>query len=143
MLCPGAPVLAEDGAKRIFNFFSTAGEIISGELLKNSLVVMALNSRIISDAKAEVVENLKDKLSVERAFASFEKYYYESAYRMDAERYVGIVLIDGLCMKEEELMDQIGNRTNVYFIGGSAGDDYKFAETFVCANGRPIAIRQY
>lgn len=115
---------------------STAGEIISGELLRDSVVVMALNSKISSDAKAEVIENLQTKLSVERAFASFERYYHESAYTMDTGRYVGIVLIDGLSMKEEDLMDQIGNRTNVCFIGGAAGDDHKFLETFVCANGQ-------
>jgi hypothetical protein len=103
---------------------------------------MALNSKIVADAKAEVIENLKGKLCVEEAFSSFERYFHESAYLMDATRYVGMVLIDGLCMKEEELMDQIGNRTNVYFIGGSAGDDYQFSETFVCTNGRPIAMLQ-
>jgi diguanylate cyclase (GGDEF)-like protein len=115
---------------------STAGEIVSGQLLKNSVVAMAFNLNIISDAKVEVIEQIKDNLSVEAAFTSFERYFNESTYTMEATRYVGIVLIDGLSMKEEKVMDQIGNRTNVYFIGGSAGDDLKFAKTFVYANGK-------
>ena len=115
---------------------STAGEIVSGELLKNSVVAMAFNSNIISDAKVEVIEQMKENLSVEAAFTSFERYFNESSYTMEATRYVGIVLIDGISMKEEKVMDQIGNRTNVYFVGGSAGDDLKFTETFVCANGK-------
>lgn len=115
---------------------STAGEIANGELLKNSVVAMAFNSKIISDAKVEVIEHIKDNLSVEAAFASFERYFNESSYLMEATRYVGIVLIDGISMKEEKLMDQIGNRTNVYFIGGSAGDDLKYVKTIVCANGK-------
>lgn len=115
---------------------STAGEIVSGELLKNSVVAMAFNTNIISDAKVEVIEQMKENLSVEAAFTSFERYFNESSYTMEATGYVGIVLIDGVSMKAEKVMDLIGNRTNVYFIGGSAGDDLKFAKTFVCANGK-------
>lgn len=115
---------------------STAGEIINGNLINDSLVVMTFNSNIIADAKAEVIENLRGNLSVESAFTSFERYFHESSYTMEPTRYVGIVLIDGVSMKEEKVMDQIGNRTNVYFIGGSAGDDLKFVQTFVCAKGK-------
>ena len=115
---------------------STAGEIVSGKLLKNSIVAMVFNSNIISDVKVEVIEQMKENLNIEAAFTSFERYFNESSYTMDATRYIGIVLIDGVSMKEEKLMDQIGNRTNVFFIGGSAGDDLKFAKTFVCANGK-------
>ena len=115
---------------------STAGEIVSGKLLKNSVVAMAINSNIISDVKVEVIEQIKDNLNLDAAFTSFERYFNESSYTMDVTRYVGIILIDGVSMKEEKIMDQIGSRTNVYFIGGSAGDDLKFIETFVCANGK-------
>ena len=115
---------------------STAGEIVSGELLKDSVVAMAFNLNIIADAKVEVLEQMNVKLSVEAAFTSFERYFNESSYTMDAARYVGIVLIDGVSMKEEQVMDQIGNRTNIYFIGASAADNLEFAKTFVCANGK-------
>lgn len=115
---------------------STAGEIRTGELLKNSVVAMAINSSIIADVKIEVIKHISEKLSVEAAFASFESYFNETFYTMDVKKYVGIVLIDGVSMKEEELMDLIGNRTNVNFIGGSAGDDLKLDKTFVCANGK-------
>lgn len=115
---------------------STAGEIVSGKLLKNSIVAMAFNSNVISDAKVEILEQMKENLSIEAAFTSFERYYNESSYTMETTRYVGIVLIDGVSMKEEKIMDQIGSRTNVPFIGGSAGDDLKFIQTFVCANGK-------
>ena len=114
---------------------STAGEIVSGELLKNSVVAMAFNSNIVSDAKVEVIEHIKKDINLEAAFASFENYYNESLYTMDTTKYVGIVLIDGLCMKEEMIMDLIGNRTNISFVGASAGDNFKFLKTFVYANG--------
>lgn len=114
---------------------STAGEQVDGELLKNSVVAMALSSNIISDAKVEVIEHMNENLSVENAFVSFEKHFNESSYSMDVTKYVGMVLIDGLSMKEEKIMDLIGNRTNVFFVGGSAGDDQKFTKTYVSANG--------
>jgi hypothetical protein len=115
---------------------STAGEIVSGKLLKNSVVAMAFNSNIISNAKVEVVEHMKENLSVESAFASFEKFFNESPYTMDTTKYVGLVLVDGISMKEEMIMDLIGNKTNIFFIGGSAGDNLQFLKTYVCANGK-------
>ncbi|OOM09338.1 FIST signal transduction protein [Clostridium saccharobutylicum] len=115
---------------------STAGEIASGKLLENSVVAMGINSNIISDVKVEVIENMKQALNLEAAFASFEKYYNESLYNMDSRKYVGMTLIDGISMKEEKIMDSIGNRTNVFFVGGSSGDNYKFTRTYVCANGK-------
>lgn len=115
---------------------STAGEFVTGKALKNSVVAMAINSNILSDVKTEIIEDIGEKLNLEKTFRSFEEHYKESLYRMDASKYVGITLIDGLCMKEERIMDCIGNRTNVFFIGGSAGDDNKFIKTHVYANGK-------
>lgn len=115
---------------------STAGEIVSGGLFKNSVVAMSIDSNIIADIKVEVIEQLKDILSVESAFTSFEEYFNEDAYTMDTKKYVGIILIDGVSMKEEKVMDLLGDRTNVMFIGGSAGDDLQFIKTHVYANGK-------
>lgn len=115
---------------------STAGEIATGKLLNNSIVAMAISSNIISDAKVEVIEHIKENADVKKAFTSFEKHFNESPYTMDVTKYAGIVLIDGVSMKEEKIMDLIGNMTNVFFIGGSAGDDSRFVRTHVCANGK-------
>lgn len=115
---------------------STSGEITNGKLLKNSVVAMAINSNIISDVKLEVIENMSEDLNLEEAFSSFEEYYGRSLYSMDARKYVGVSLIDGISMKEEKIMDLIGDRTNIFFVGGSAGDDHKFLKTYVLAEGR-------
>jgi hypothetical protein len=55
---------------------------------------------------------------------------------MNPSRYLGIILVDGLCGLEERLMDVIGDKTNVFFIGGSAADDLEFQSTYVYANGK-------
>ncbi|WP_321417152.1 FIST N-terminal domain-containing protein [uncultured Methanomethylovorans sp.] len=115
---------------------STSGEIISGQMLKGSIVAMAFDNDIIEDIKVEIVTNLKEGVNTSKALASFEKYYGQKVSDLNYNKYLGFVLVDGLTCAEEELMDNIGNKTNVVFIGGSAGDDLKFAATQVYANGK-------
>lgn len=115
---------------------STAGELVSGKMLDNSIVAMAFAKEKIGNLKVEVIENLKNSVDPQKAFESFEKYFSEKLSNMDFKKYFGIILVDGLSNSEEKLMDKIGTKTNVNFIGGSAGDDLKFQKTFVSANGK-------
>jgi len=114
---------------------STSGELISGKMLKNSIVAMALSPDIIEDVKIEVVENINDKNEIKKVFQAFDDYYGEPVSESDYSKYFGLVLIDGLSRKEEMIMDKIGDLTNHLFLGGSAGDDLKFNKTYVFANG--------
>lgn len=115
---------------------STAGEIVSGKMLKNSIVAMAFDSETIVDAKAVVMKNIKSGNTVKQAFAKFEEHFGENSHNMDFNKYIGIVLIDGLSGAEEGIMDTIGDMTNVQFIGASAGDDLKFSTTYVYAGAK-------
>jgi len=115
---------------------SSAGEIVSGKMLKNSIVAMAFDGQTVQDVKVEVIEHLKEKINVNKAFFAFEKYFGEPVDEMDPSKYVGIVLVDGLSGAEEKLIDRVGDLTNVTFIGGSAGDDLKFEATHIFANGK-------
>jgi hypothetical protein len=115
---------------------STAGEIVSGKMLDNSVVAMAFNGLAVKDAKIEVIEDLKGYYGVKKAFDSFSNHFGESVAEMDSHKYVGIILVDGLSGAEESLIETIGDLTNVVFIGGSAGDDLKFTSTYLYANGK-------
>jgi hypothetical protein len=115
---------------------TTSGELISGKMLKNSIVAMALTSNVIEDVKVEIVGNLNDKKEVVKAFKKFDEYYGEPVSKADYSKYLGIVLIDGLSKAEETIMDKISDLTNHLFIGGSAGDDLKFDKTYVFVNGK-------
>jgi hypothetical protein len=112
---------------------STAGEIVTGRMLTHSLVAMAFGKDAIRSARVEVIQDL-DRPAYD-AFASFERHFGCPMDEMDPSRYVGLLLIDGLSRKEELIMDRIGDLTNVNFIGGSAGDDLRFAATHVYAHG--------
>ncbi|PIQ25365.1 hypothetical protein COW36_19860 [bacterium (Candidatus Blackallbacteria) CG17_big_fil_post_rev_8_21_14_2_50_48_46] len=115
---------------------STAGEIVSGHMLQNSVVAMAFSVNALDDLKVEVLENIKSETPVDQAFASFSEYFGTPMNQIDYQKYVGIILLDGLSMAEEKIMESLGDKTNMTFIGASAGDDLQFKQTFVYANGK-------
>ena len=115
---------------------STAGEIAGGKMMTDSVVAMFLDGTIVEEACAAVVENLRDEVSVSDAFSQFEQHFHAPISSLDVGRHVGLVLIDGLSGAEERLMEKIGDRTDLFFVGGSAGDDLKFKSTHVMANGK-------
>jgi hypothetical protein len=115
---------------------TTAGEIISGAMLKNSLVAMALDDSILEQVDVRVVNPLNRDSTVQEAFAGFEKTFGQSLTALDMAHHVGLILADGLSGAEEAILDDIGNRSNLPFIGGSAGDDLAFKATHVFAEGR-------
>lgn len=118
---------------------SSAGEIFQGKMAKGSVVAMAFDDASLVDVKVAVVKNLRRKIDVRDAYLSFERHFGEPVNEMKPSSYLGIVLVDGMCGREERLMDAIGDRTNVLFIGGSAGDDLNFRSTHVYANGKSYA----
>jgi hypothetical protein len=113
---------------------STSGEIVTGKMLKGSLVAMLFDKETVEDVKIEVLENLATSLPVPSAFHNFEAYYKSSMMELDMEKYVGVILIDGLSGAEERVMEKIGDLTDILFIGASAGDDLQFKATYVYAN---------
>jgi hypothetical protein len=115
---------------------STAGEIVSGKMLKNAVVAMAFSDQVIGDLCIQVVERVGSEDNTGSAFQEFEKYYGVSAFEMAFDEYIGLILTDGLSGAEERLMDQIGDLTDVLFVGASAGDDLKFSKTWVYADGK-------
>ena len=116
---------------------TTAGEIITGKMLENSVVAMAFSKEAVKDLKIEVLENISDdEQAVDKAFKNFGDYFGVPMIDIDYKKHIGIVLTDGMSGSEEKVMERIGDLTNVSFIGGSAGDDLKFDKTFVFANGK-------
>jgi hypothetical protein len=116
---------------------TTAGEIISGKMLDNSIVAMAFGSGIIKNLSIEILTDIcTDHHAVDKAFTQFEKFTHCTMDKLDTGRFVGMVMIDGLSMQEEKINERIGDLTNVTFIGGSTGDDLKFEKTYLYANGK-------
>jgi hypothetical protein len=116
---------------------TTSGEISSNCMSDNGLVAMAIGDEVVDDIAIELIPDLSDPLNgVEKAFSNFEKHYGLKMKEMSAEKYVGMILTDGLSGAEEALNERIGDLTNVMFVGGSAGDDLAFDKTYVFADGK-------
>ena len=115
---------------------STSGEIVTGKMMKNSVVAMGFTTDVLADLNLQVVERIQDENRVDEAFKGFAAYFKADPFVMGVDEYVGIILVDGLRMAEEKLMDRIGELSNLFFIGGSAGDDLKFSQTWVYAKGK-------
>ena len=116
---------------------TTAGEMVSGRMLTNSIVAMACGKDSFYNIKAEVLENIReDKQSVVKAFKNIGQHLNMPVARISPSRYVGMVLIDGQSKCEEYINDQIGNQTNVIFIGGSAATNDPNGKTYLFVNGK-------
>lgn len=54
---------------------TTAGELISGQMLKNSVVVCAFDSETVEDVQVEIVHNIKEGNNVQQAYQSFANHF--------------------------------------------------------------------
>lgn len=117
---------------------STAGEIAAGKMLTGSVTAMAFDSDIVSDVAAVTVERLSAGIDVSGALERLEERLHVPRAQWNISKYVGLVLIDGLSGAEEKLLEKLGDATDVFFVGGSAGDDLKFQATHVFAEGRAL-----
>jgi hypothetical protein len=115
---------------------TSAGELAGGKMLSGSIAAMLLDGETVAAAAVAVVENLRGGARVAGAFAQLEQQLHAPVSSLDIDKYVGIVLADGLSGAEEQLMEKLGDRTDLVFIGGSAGDDVKFERTHVSAGGK-------
>lgn len=115
---------------------TTAGELVSGKMLNNSVVAMAFDAETMEDVVIGVVQNLKTENQVPQVLAAFEQHTGQKMIDLNVNQYVGLILIDGLSGAEEKIMDKLGDLTNVLFVGGSAGDDLKYKATYVFAGGK-------
>ena len=117
---------------------STAGEISHHGFSEDSLVGMSLQGDAF-EVSLITVDDLRNQnsesiLSLKKELEKIQNLHRE---RMDGGKTFGIVLIDGLSVKEEEfiyLMDDILN--GLPLIGGSASDQLNFKQTLVYANGQ-------
>ncbi len=115
---------------------STAGEIAGGKMMSGSVAAMFLSGEIVDDAACALVEDLSSGAGIGPALAELEQHFGQPIGSLDIESYVGLVLADGLSGAEEKLLEKLGDRTDIFFIGGSAGDDLKFERTYVSNDGR-------
>jgi len=115
---------------------TTAGELVDNKMLKKSLVAMAFNESVFEDVCVKVLEDINEKDNLPAVINEFSEYFNTPVLEMDMEKYFGFILFDGLSNSEEKVMASLGSKTNIVFVGGSAGDDLNFKATWVFADGK-------
>ncbi len=114
---------------------TTAGELTSGKMLDGAVVAMAFDAESLRHVAVEIASLDGGQKNVSAAIGRLAESVGQSLHALSHEKYVGLVLTDGLSLGEERVMEVIGDRTNVTFIGGSAGDDAAFEKTWVFVDG--------
>ena len=101
-------------------------------MLKGGCGCHGIDNDTLEDIHLEIVDHIHHENHVAEALKGLDPFIKAQ----DFEKYVGIILCDGMSGAEERLMDTIGNLTDIPFIGGSAGDDLQFKATYIYANGK-------
>lgn len=114
---------------------TTAGEICGSKMLTGSVVAMFLRDDVVEDAACAVVD-LAEKARTAEALHELGQHFQRPISSLDVRKHVGVVLIDGLSGAEERLMETLGRLTDLFIVGGSAGDDMAFRNTQVMVHGR-------
>ena len=84
-----------------------------------------------------VVENLREHVTRARCILqNGAAGLHAPVSSLDIVKYVGIVLADGLSGAEEALMEKIGDRTDIFFVGGSARGRPEISKTQVMLDGK-------
>jgi hypothetical protein len=116
---------------------TASGEMITGKMGQDSIVAMAWPKASLKFLKIEVLEDIQNNMNVvAKAFQSFEESLGKPMSQLDPAQYAGMIMIDGLSGCEEKLNDQLGNLTNVPFVGGSASDNFIFQNTWLFVDGK-------
>jgi len=117
---------------------STAGELSTGRMTKGSTVCMALDSAVVDRVGVAALREVGTRFDLDEAFASLQRHFDDPIEELDPEQHVGLVIADGLSGVEERLIEALAERTEIPFLGGSAGDDLKFQNTHVYHAGNAI-----
>ncbi len=117
---------------------TTAGELAPDGWDENSVVALAF-SRQDFTAVVRPILNL-DNFRVENGRQIGTELRHEllrATTEVDGGKTFGLVLIDGMCRREEAVMSAIyASLDNIPIVGGSAGDGLRFEKTWVFFDGK-------
>jgi hypothetical protein len=117
---------------------STSGELAGARMLKRCVAALGFGKDLIARVWAAVAPGTQAR-DVDVALGSIEAQSGIKVRDLRYDRHVGIVLCDGVGSGEEKVMDRLGDRAPIRFVGGSAGDDMQFKQTFVHAGGKAVS----
>ena len=116
---------------------TTAGEKCDDKTLNGSVVAMAFSDEVFAFSETALVLADRDavraagKADVFSDAAEAVNYLGEKAGKspidLDYQEYVGFMLGDRTSAFTEAILERVGEMSDVFLVGGFAGDDHKFA----------------
>lgn len=112
---------------------TSSGEAVDDRMLRNSVTAMAFSAEVFDHCGMALV--LRDGPAAEGdgIFASVDAAMNhigagadDTLLDLDYRKYVGFMLVDAISRFSERVLERVGELTDVMYIGGVAGDDYKF-----------------
>lgn len=116
---------------------STAGELTHRVSRAGSVSLLALGPSKVRRAAAALAHfDQGVGAGIQQATEALSRALDLDLRTADPKRYAGVVLVEGLRMKEEAANAALGNAAPLLsFVGGSAGDNAEFKQTRVYCNG--------
>ena len=114
---------------------TTSGEISSSGYTKDSIVTSSISSDKMR-FHSFFIDNVEefDSVSAKKISDEFETITRKSDLKN--AKYLGLLIIDGLSMKEDNMIALLSKALDkVEIVGGSSADDLKFISTFVYHDG--------
>ncbi|MDQ3266861.1 MAG: FIST C-terminal domain-containing protein [Myxococcota bacterium] len=115
---------------------TSAGEFTESRNGVNGVSAMGFGPQVLKRCAGALVRAGEGaEAGVKKAAESLTRVFGDLR-ALSPDRFVGVVLVEGLKMKEEEINEALGNLAPlISFVGGSAGDNLEFKQTRVFYNG--------
>lgn len=115
---------------------SSAGELCLGKMMRDSVVAMAFSDTVFERIEVAAAAGIDDNPdAIDTILADMETRLGASVRTLDFRQYLGFTLIDGLAMAMEKVPERLGEKTDIIFTGGCAGDDGRFQKTDIFCDG--------
>ncbi len=117
---------------------TTAGELAPDGWEENSVVALAFSARDFNVVARPILDLSNFRVEEGRRVGSELRHeLLRCKTEADDQRSFGIMLIDGMCQREEAVMSAIyASLDNIPIVGGSAGDGLRFEKTWVFFDGQ-------
>lgn len=117
---------------------TTAGELTPDGCEENSVVALAFSANDFNVVARPIVNLARFSNEEGRKIGSeLQQELLRRDSDVEVRQSFGLVLIDGMCRREEAIMSAINaSLDNIPIVGGAAGDGLRFERTWVFFNGR-------
>ncbi|MEN6511128.1 MAG: FIST N-terminal domain-containing protein [Chloroherpetonaceae bacterium] len=114
---------------------TTAGELTTDGLMTNSIAGFSIQSDMLAFHIFDIDD--LDNFSIKDSLRAAQEIVHDLKFNtyLNPKKIFGILLIDGLSLKEEQVISILANTfNNIPIVGGSAGDNLNFIKTQIYHN---------